>query len=434
VAGAGAPSAGHAPCSVPAEEFSLDGTVHPDFLAIADRLREQLRVSPGGAAVCVYHRGRCVVDLWGGIRDRDGRPWLADTMAPSFSTTKGIAATLVHILVDRGLLDYDEPIAKVWPEFAQNGKAHITLRQVLAHQSGLYHIRQMIDHADRMLDWQHMVHAIERAAPIHPPGERTGYHGLTFGFLVGEILQRVSGRSFAELVQQELVAPLRLDGMYVGASEAALPRAAELLSNAPREWDPQWLLGQPLVRRVLRQTGPALACGARLLGLQVDLPSLLDALAPRGINHFDFGSEETLRVSIPAANGLFTARSLARMYAALAGGGELEGVRLISRATLARATEPQAEARVRAVLPIDMRWRLGYHAVFTTRGVPYRAFGHFGLGGSGGWADPSRDLAVAMIVNSGSGTPFGDLRIARISGAALAAASRRGEAERAAAA
>jgi CubicO group peptidase (beta-lactamase class C family) len=410
----------------------LDGQVHPDFLSVADRLREQLRGSSGGAAVCVYHRGRCVVDLWGGVRDRDGQPWLADTMAPSFSTSKGVASTLVHILVDRGLLDYEDRVAKHWPEFAQNGKERITLRQVLAHQSGLYHIRQMIDHADRMLDWQYMVRAIERARPVHPPGERTGYHGLTFGFLVGEILQRVTGRSFAELVKVELAKPLRLDGMYVGAPEEALPRAAELIQDLPSQWNPQRWLGHPLVRRGIREVGPALACGARALGLQVDLESLVDALGPRGIGHFDFGAEHTLRVSIPAANGLFTARSLARMYAALAGGGELDGVRLLSPMTLARATEPQVEARERAVIPIDMRWRLGYHAVFTTRGVPHRGFGHFGFGGSGGWADPSRDLAVAMIVNSGIGTPFGDLRIARISGEALAAANRRARAERAA--
>jgi CubicO group peptidase (beta-lactamase class C family) len=410
----------------------LDGHVHPEFLPVADRLREQLRTSSGGAAVCVYHRGRCVVDLWGGVRDRDGQPWLEDTMAPSFSTTKGVASTLVHILVDRGLLDYEDRVVKHWPEFAQNGKGNITLRQVLAHQSGLYHIRQMIDHADRMLDWEYMVHAIERARPVHPPGERTGYHGLTFGFLVGEILQRVTGRSFAELVQLELVGPLRLDGMYVGAPEQALPRAAELIADLPSRWNPQRWLGHPRVRRGIREIGPALGCGARTLGLQIDLESLLDALGPRGIGHFDFGAEHTLRVSIPAANGLFTARSLARMYAALAAGGELDGVRLLSPMTLARATEPQVEARERAVIPIDMRWRLGYHAVFTTRGVPHRAFGHFGFGGSGGWADPSRDLAVAMIVNSGIGTPFGDLRIARLSGAALAAANRRARTERAA--
>jgi CubicO group peptidase (beta-lactamase class C family) len=354
-------------------------------------------------------------------------------MAPSFSTTKGVASTLVHILVDRDVLDYEDRVAKHWPEFAKNGKADITLRQVLAHQSGLYHIRQMIDHADRMLDWDYMVRAIEEARPLHPPGARTGYHGLTFGFLVGEILQRVTGRSFAELVREELVEPLRLDGMYVGAPEPALARAAELMEDRPGEWNPQRWLGHPAVRRGLRGVGPAVAWSARVLGLQVDLASLMDALAPRGIGAFDFGADRTLRVSIPAANGLFTARSLARMYAALAGGGTLDGVRLLSGMTLARATEPQLEARRRVVIPIDMRWRLGYHAVFTTRGVPYRGFGHFGFGGSGGWADPSRDLAVGMIVNSGIGTPFGDLRIARISGAALVSANRRTRVTRSAA-
>jgi CubicO group peptidase (beta-lactamase class C family) len=411
----------------------LDGYVHPDFFSVADRLREQLRSSAGGAAVCVYHRGRPVVDLWGGVRDRDGNAWAEDTMATSYSTTKGVASTLVHILVDRGELDYDDPVAKHWPEFARNGKGKITLRHVLAHQSGLYHIRQMIDHAERMLDWEHMVHAIEEAKPLHEPGERTGYHGLTFGFLVGEILQRVTGRRFAELVQAELVEPLALDGMYIGAPEQALPRAAELMEDRPGEFNPQRWIGHPRVRRGIRGVGPALACSARALGLKFDLESLMDALAPRGIGAFDFGAERTLRVSIPAANGLFTARSLARMYATLAAGGEIDGVRLLSRMTLARATEPQLEGRERAVIPIDMRWRLGYHGVFTSRGVPHRAFGHFGFGGSGGWADPSRDLAVALIVNSGIGTPFGDLRIARISGAALASANQRAQAERAAA-
>ncbi len=136
-------------------------------------LRTLLRRYDGGAAVCVYHRGECVVDLWGGVRDRVGTPWQSDTMATSFSTTKGVASTLVHIMVDRGLLDYDERVASYWPEFAQQGKQDATLRQVMTHQSGLYHIRQIIDHADRMLDWEYMIKAIEHAEPIHPPGERT---------------------------------------------------------------------------------------------------------------------------------------------------------------------------------------------------------------------------------------------------------------------
>ncbi len=404
----------------------LDGTLHPAFGRVARALRDQLETTPGGAAVCVYHRGECVVDLWGGARDEDRRPWLRDTMAPSFSTTKGVASTLLHMMVDRGLLDYDEPVAKHWPEFAGAGKAEITVRQVLAHQSGLYHIRQMIDDADRMLDWDYMIRAIERTPPAHPPGERTGYHGLTYGYLVGEILQRVTQTSFAELVRRELAEPLGLDGMYVGAPAEELHRAAELLF--PR----QGALGRrgPVARQVLRAGTAGLEQGARLLNLQLDVRSIIDSLAPRGIEHFDFGAADTLQASIPAANGLFTARSLARMYAALAGGGEIDGVRLLSEQTLRRATHRQRGPGPLSVIPFDMRWRLGYHGVFTSIGSPRHAFGHFGFGGSGAWADPSRELAVGLIVNAGLGTPFGDARIARISAAALRAADARSDSRR----
>lgn len=405
---------------------SIDGWMHPDFEGVAAALRAILKSSSGGAAVCVYHRGVCVADLWGGVKNRRGAPWTHDTMAPSFSTTKGVASTLMHIAVDRGLVDYDDPVALHWPEFAQAGKDCITIRQVMAHQSGLYHIRQMIDRADRMLDWDYMVRAIERTAPIHEPGTRTGYHGLTYGYLVGEILQRVTGRAFPRLVQDELVRPLGLDGMYVGAPDEALPRAAELLWPETSVMSPVDVLAHGGVAGALLTGGAnALQGVLRLVGVQLDLASILDALAPNGITSFEFGAHDTLRAAIPAANGLFTARALARMYAALAGGGELDGARLMSPATLARATEVQQAPAGRVVIPFDMRWRLGYHGVATTRGVPKRAFGHFGFGGSGAWADPRRELAVALIVNSGLGTPFGDSRILRVSGAALACASQR---------
>ncbi len=405
-----------------ADPMRVDGRLHPDFMPVARALREQLRSWPGGAAVCVYHRGQCVVDLWGGVRDRAGRPWRRETLAPSFSTTKGVAATLVHVLVDRGRLSYEDPVAKHWPEFAKHGKEAIRVRHVLAHQSGLYHIRRMIDHAERMLDWDHMVRAIEEARPVHPPGERTGYHGLTFGFLVGEILRRVTDMPFPRLVQEELAGPLALDGLYVGAPPEALPRAAELIWPEPSLLRPRipipahdgWL------GNAVEGAAGVAHRAMRLVGLEVDFPSILDALVPRGIHSFDFGHGETLRAAIPAANGLFTARSLARMYAALAGGGSLDGVQLVSPETLREATRVQTE-RDRVVIPFDMRWRLGYHGITTTRGTPRHAFGHFGFGGSGAWADPSRELAVALIVNSGMGTPFGDMRIMRVSGAVLEA-------------
>lgn len=406
------------------ERTEVNGLLHPDFVSVADVLRSVLESYSGGAAVCVYHRGECVVDLWGGTKNRAGDPWVRDTMAPSFSTTKGVASTILHILRDRGLLDYDDRVTEHWPEFGQAGKSEITVRQILAHQSGLYHIRQMIDHADRMMDWEHMIEAIEQTPPIHPPGERTGYHGLTYGFLVGEIARRVSGTPFPDLVRDEIVIPLGLDGMYIGATESALTRAAELL------WLREGSMGgspsfEARVGDIVERGASLVQRVMRALRVEVDPASILDALAPRGISTLDFSGHDFLRAPVPAANGLFTARSLARMYATLAAGGSLDGVRLLSPETLELATERQAEAAGRAVIPFDMRWRLGYHGVFTTRGVPAAGFGHFGFGGSGGWADPSRELAVAFIVNSGLGTPFGDLRTARISGAALASCDHR---------
>jgi CubicO group peptidase (beta-lactamase class C family) len=258
---------------------------------------------------------------------------------------------------------------------------------------------------------------------------RTGYHGLTYGFLVGELVQRVTGKRFSQLVHDLVAEPLGLDGMYVGAPRAELGRAAKLIWSRRGLYR---LLESGLVRVGGRELGELVDAPARfvqqgldLVGVGLDLPSILDALAPRGIAAFDFGAEATLQAAIPAANGLFTARSLARMYAALACGGTLDGVRLLSPETLARATQVQTPPATRVVIPFDMRWRLGYHGIFTTQGMPRRAFGHFGFGGSGGWADPRRELAVALIVNSGMGTPFGDLRIARIGGAALASANRR---------
>jgi CubicO group peptidase (beta-lactamase class C family) len=332
---------------------------------------------------------------------------------------------VLHVIVDRGLVAYDARVAHYWPELAQAGKERITVRHVLTHRAGLYHIRRMIDGADRMLDWTHMIRALERATPIHEPGTRTGYHGFTFGFLVGELVQRVAGSPFPDVVRETIAEPLRCDGLYIGAPSDVLHRAAELL------WPRRGVLGlgARLLRWRGREIGDAAATSAAVLqrvldrvGIGIDLPSLLDALVPRGLSAFDFGGPATLRVPIPAANGLFTARSLARVYAALAAGGALDGVRVLTPETVARATEVQPRTASRAVVPFDMGWRLGYHGVLTARGIPRHAFGHFGFGGSGAWADPRRQLAVGFIVNSGMGTPFGDLRTARISAAALAAA------------
>lgn len=394
----------------------LQGHVHPDFAGVARTLRALIPDGkPGGAAACVYHRGECVVDIWGGTRDAEGHPWEADTVALSYSTTKGVASTLLHRLVDQGRLDYDDPVSKHWPEFEQAGKGAITVRQLLCHEAGLYHIRWLIDDAVEMLDWDHMAGVLADAAPIHAPGAAHGYHALTYGWLVGELAQRVGGASFGELLRKEIAEPLGLDGLFVGLPEGALHRRARLIPPKRRAEDSL----QRMRSRIKRFNAVLQRVGA-----PVDLAQMAAALMPQGFENLDMNSDAVARACIPAANGMFTARSLARMYAMLASGGELDGERLISARTVERASTVQNRGRGR-VIPIPMHWRLGYHRIWGLRARFDDAFGHFGFGGSGAFADPRRNLAVALVVNSGVGTPFGDTRTVRIGSAAARCADRR---------
>jgi CubicO group peptidase (beta-lactamase class C family) len=393
----------------------IEGYLHPDFRPVADLLSAQLRNYPnGGAAVCVYHRGERVVDIWGGVKDGLRLPWQPDTISVSFSTTKGVAATALHILVDRGLLDYDDRVAKFWPQFAQNGKENITVRHLLCHEAGLYRLRSLIDDAHRMRDWEYMTRMLERAMPANEPGKANAYHALTFGWLIGEVIRRVSGKSITEVVQSEIAKPLALDGLYVGAPSDQMHRVADLMVRT-RRLDSLETLG-PSIRNFQRILS--------FVGLPLDFGRMAEALVPRGIGAFNWTAPETLSVPIPAANGVFTARSLAKLYATLANGGEFHGIRILSEDTLRRATEVQ-NRRSDLVVVYPMHWRLGYHRAATTRGAPPRAFGHYGFGGSGAWGDPDRQLAMAMVLNSGFGTPMGDLRTVRMGAAVLRSADRR---------
>ncbi len=390
----------------------IHGYVHPDFRNVARVLERQLRrQTRGGAAVCVYHRGEKMVDVWMGTSDRRGRPWQDDTMAMSFSTTKGVVATALHVLVDQGLADYDDPVAKWWPAFGESGKDVITIRQILCHEAGLHKIRDSLDHADRMLDWEYMREVMEEQIPAYRPGARNGYHGLTFAWLVGELIERISGRPLAEVLRTELVEPLELDGVYVGTPAEVRNRVAELIhSGAQIPEAPKPL--ENMARRL-----------SRTFRLPLDIDHIAGALLPPGMTELIY-SERVLDTPIPSLNGVFTARSLARLYAALAGGGELDGVRILRPETLERATQVQ-NTRVDLVVPFPMRWRLGYHLAGTSRGILPNGFGHFGYGGSGAWADPDRELSVALVCNRVAGTPFGDLRMLSLGSAAVKCAEAR---------
>ena len=389
----------------------MEGWVAAGFEDVPRVFRRQLRRTTGGAAVAVYHRGELVADLWGGWR-AEGQPWQRDTVAMCFSTTKGITSAALHLLADRGLIDYDAPVAAYWPEFAQHGKAGITVRHVLTHSAGLHRMRTLVDHASRMLDWGYMVAALERAEPAYEPGTRHGYHALTYGWLAGELIRRVSGRPIAAFVDEELVRPLGLDGLYVGCPPAHRGRVAPLAPMAAG-------LGRRLGLQPGAVMGGPLGRIPALLRLPVSPRRFVNALLPRGIEDVLWGPE-VMDAEVPAANGFFTARSLAKVYAMLAHGGEIDGVRLLSPQTLQQIAEVQSRGPD-IVLVLPMGWRLGYHSAFTTRGTVRGAFGHFGFGGSGGWADPRHDLALAMVCNRGTGTPIGDLRLAEL-GAVVARA------------
>jgi CubicO group peptidase (beta-lactamase class C family) len=395
--------------------LEVQGFAAPGFERVAETFAQQVRRSSGGAAVAAYHRGDLVVDLWGGQRT-DDTPWESDTLAMCFSTTKGVASTALHVLAGRGLVDYDEPVATYWPEFAQGGKEHITVRQLMSHSAGLHRLRSIVDRAERMLDWDYMVDALARAEPAYRPGTSSGYHALTYGWLVGELVGRVSGRPIAEVVRDELAVPLGCDGLYLGCPPEERHRVAPLVPmRLPR-------LPKP-IHQMQKAIGTQMGKVISFTRSPLNPRRMINALAPRGMEDI-LWRPEVMDASIPAANGFFTARSLARMYGMLAGGGEIDGVRLMPSSIVDLIGEVQTRSCDR-VLVVPMGWRLGYHQAFTTRGSLDGAFGHFGFGGSGGWADPGRNIALAMVCNRGTGTPIGDLRLLQLGTATVTAARRR---------
>lgn len=391
--------------------ITIEGTVHPAFGAVSEALLRIVSKRPGGGAVCVYHRGEPVVDVWAGTTGPDLAPWRRDTLSVSFSTGKGVIATAAHILADRGLVDYDAPVSAYWPEFAAAGKARITVRQLLSHEAALHRIRGVVPDAFSFARWDDMCSTLAAQPPAWEPGTRNGYHGLTFGWLVGRLLERVSDKPLMELLHSELVAPLGLDGVHFGVPPQERHRLARLVTGRHAEG-----LGA-------RGESPAvLAVLQRAERFERVRPTIDAFYAPRWNELLD--SDALQAAPMPAFNGAFTARSLARVYAALAEGGSLDGVRLMSPETV-RAASTVQNTRPDAVVFFRMRWRLGYHLVGTMRGLVPSAFGHFGYGGSGAWADPVSRVAVAFTTNTLAGTPFGDTRFLRLGAAALACAQRR---------
>jgi CubicO group peptidase (beta-lactamase class C family) len=326
-----------------------------------------------GAAVCVYLDGVPVVDLWGGTADATtGRPWMSDSVVLVYSSTKGVTSVCANLLIERGAIDPAATVASYWPEFAAAGKDAITVAQLLSHQAGLPLVEGDFT-LDEVLAWDPMVRALAAQEPIWPPGTRHGYHMRTFGWLVGELIRRVDGRSVGTFLREEVAEPLGLD-FWIGLPAEIEPRAARLVM-------PKDDLGA-----LLHQLGGELLL-ARVFSNPADLFGYNDMWNTRALH----------AAELPSSNGIGDARSLARMYASCI--GEIDRVRTLQPATVAAATVEQACGKD-AVLMIDSCFGLGF-MLGSSFGTANRAsvFGHAGAGGSLAFADPDSGLAFGYVMN-----------------------------------
>lgn len=330
-----------------------------------------------GAAVAVMIEGTLVVDLWAGWTDRARtRAWRRDTLVDVFSVGKPMAALCLLMLVERGQVDLDAPVADYWSEFQAAGKGGVTVRMLLAHRAGLPAIRRLLA-PWAMYDWQLMTSALAAEKPWWQPGRTHGYHVNTYGFLVGELVRRVSGETIGAFLRRTISGPLAAD-FHVGLGAAEDRRVADFLF--------------PLV-----QSGFIDARTPRLVRRAY--------LNPPGLSGLGTVNTRAWRAAeMPSTNAHATARAVARIYGALAAGGALDGTRLLQSETLELATR-EASCGPDAVLNRPSRFGLGFQLPQPERtlGPNANSFGHFGAGGSLGFADPARALAFAYTPNQGEG-------------------------------
>ena len=332
----------------------------------------------GGGALAVYLHGEPVVDVWTGYADRRGTEyWTADTGAMVWSVTKGLASTVIHRLVDRGLIDYDMPVAGYWPEFGANGKADITVRDVMRHRAGLSQLNG-VSKADLL---NHV--AMEERLAAAPVNKilygKPAYHALTYGWLMSGLGRAVTGMGMRDLIREELAGPLNTDGLHLGRPPADSPtRAAQILA-------PQGTFSNPIFNFV----------APRIASLQYS--GAFGSMYFPGMKAVVQGDIPLLDSEVPAANGVTTARGLAKMYGAIANGGSIDGRQFLSQELVAGLTgRPSLNPDRNIFVPLS--FNLGYHSLPLPPGF-MPGFGHAGLAGSVGWADPASGLSFGFVHN-----------------------------------
>jgi CubicO group peptidase (beta-lactamase class C family) len=384
----------HARSDEAEKSLAVHGFVSPGYEAVRDAFAENFaRGREVGAACCVYHKGEKVVDLWGGARNKaTGEPWEENTMALVYSATKGMAAMTLAIAHSRGWLDYDELVCRYWPEFAQNGKDKITVRQLLAHQAGLFALDETVDRSV-VGDLDRLATVLARQKPAWEPGTRQAYHAVTIGFYEGELLRRVDPqhRSLGQFFQEEIATPLGLE-FYIRLPESI----------------PDWRLA-PLVDASLSEM---------LFGFPIRLmPSVWNARSNirRALEGSELAHDEQRiyprNLEIPAGGGVGTARAIARAYSLFATGGKELGLRPETLAELTAPAIPATRGFYDECMKAEVEFSLGF--MKTNAGFSFGSPGSFGMpgaGGSLGFADPQAQIGYGYIPNRKSVALSGDPR------------------------
>ncbi len=375
----------------------IGGHVDPGFEGVREAfVRNFTDHGDVGAGVAVHVDGRCVVDLWGGVADRaTGAPYDEGTLQLVFSSTKGATAICANLLMQRGLLDVDQPVARYWPEFAQGGKERIPVRWLLCHKAGLVSVDKKLS-TEELLAWDPLIRALEVQEPLWEPGAAHGYHAVTYGHLVGEVVRRITGKSLGTFFAEEVAKPLGLE-FWIGLPEEHETRVAPLIGGLT---PPPDAVVDPKVRELMEQfIGPGTLLGRAL--------SVDGALADSEV----FNTRAVHAAEIPAANGITNARSLSRIYAGCVGrvDGSDAGP-LLTPEQIARASQRQTEGNDKC-LYFETSFGLGF---FTSSAfAPYAVdgnFGHAGAGGSVGFADPENKVGFGYVMNKMNQNLSGDPR------------------------
>jgi len=362
-------------------DLRIEGSCDPRFERVRAAFAENFETrNEYGASVAITIDGKPVVDLWAGHSDKARTlPWNSDTIVNVFSTTKGLMSIAAHRLVDQGMLDLDAPVARYWPEFAQGGKGDVPVRQLMNHRAGLPAIRKkMAD--DACYDWVAMTAALAAEQPWWVPGTKHGYHALTMGWLVGEVIRRASGKTVGQYFRDEIAGPLGLD-CHIGLDAQHDARCGQMIASPPPPPGQvnlyQYSLDNPesVTAKAFFNPGTAMKLGA------------VNGRSWRG-------------AEIPAANGHTNAHALARLYGALARGGEVDGVRVLQPAAITRCSTEES-AGVDEVLLIPTRFSTGFMLTqaHDPMGPNSRPFGHPGAGGSLGFADPDAKIGFGYTMN-----------------------------------